>query len=114
MLIPGYQVNIQAQFRGNAGAPLIRTPIGLFLFLRGFMSSYLRSKILQKMNADAMIGFGGFSSLGPALATRLQKIPIFIHEANRAVGKAVRILPRIPTGYICPKVWYWKVCLRKW
>ena len=82
-------------FVAMPGAPLIRTPIGLFLFLRGFMSSYLRSKrFYKKVNADAMIGFGGFSSLGPALAARLQKIPIFIHEANRAVGKAVRMIAK--------------------
>ena len=41
-----------------------------------------------------MIGFGGFTSLGPALAARFAKIPVFIHEANRAVGKAVRLIAK--------------------
>jgi UDP-N-acetylglucosamine--N-acetylmuramyl-(pentapeptide) pyrophosphoryl-undecaprenol N-acetylglucosamine transferase len=77
------------------GAPLIRTPLGLFLFLKGFVSSYLKSKrFYKKVNAEAMIGFGGFTSLGPAVAARFQKIPIFIHEANRAVGKAVRMIAK--------------------
>ena len=82
-------------FVAMPGAPLIRTPIGLFLFLKGFISSYLQSKrFYKKVSADAMIGFGGFTSLGPAVAARLQKIPIFIHEANRAVGKAVRMIAK--------------------
>ena len=41
-----------------------------------------------------MVGFGGFSSFGPAMAAKARGIPVFIHEANRAVGKAVRFLAK--------------------
>ena len=41
-----------------------------------------------------MVGFGGFSSFGPAMAARVRGMPIFIHEANRAVGKTVKFLAK--------------------
>ena len=82
-------------FVAMPGAPLIKTPVGLFRFMKGFASSYLKAKrFYTKVEADAMVGFGGFTSLGPAVAARIGKIPIFIHEANRAVGKAVRFLAK--------------------
>ena len=74
---------------------MIRTPLGVIRFLKGFISSYLQSKrFYKKVQAEAMVGFGGFTSLGPAVAARFQKIPIFIHEANRVVGKAVRMIAK--------------------
>lgn len=80
-------------FVAMPGAPLIKTPLGLVRFFRGFISSFLKAKkFYKKVDADAMIGFGGFTSLGPAVAARFGKVPVFIHEANRAVGKAVRFL----------------------
>lgn len=83
------------KFVAMPGAPLIKTPFGIVRFIRGFASSYLKSKkFYKKTNVDAMIGFGGFTSLGPAFAARMQKIPTFIHEANRAVGKAVRFIAK--------------------
>ena len=82
-------------FLAMPGAPLVKSPLGLLLFFREFIASYLKSKKFYKeVNADAMIGFGGFTSLGPAFAARMGKIPIFIHEANRAVGKAVRFIAK--------------------
>lgn len=75
------------------GAPLIRTPLGLLKFLKGFLHSFLRSRaFFRKIGADALIGFGGFSTFGPALAARTCGIPFHVHEANRIIGKAVRFL----------------------
>ncbi len=82
-------------FVSMPGAALNKTPLGIIGFLKGFISSYLQSKrFYKKVQADAMVGFGGFTSLGPAVAARVQKIPLFIHEANRTVGKAVRLIAR--------------------
>jgi UDP-N-acetylglucosamine--N-acetylmuramyl-(pentapeptide) pyrophosphoryl-undecaprenol N-acetylglucosamine transferase len=75
------------------GAPLIRTPLGLLKFLKGFLHSFFRSRaFFRKISADALIGFGGFSTFGPALAARTCGIPFHVHEANRIIGKAVRFL----------------------
>jgi UDP-N-acetylglucosamine--N-acetylmuramyl-(pentapeptide) pyrophosphoryl-undecaprenol N-acetylglucosamine transferase len=82
-------------FEAMPGAPLIKSPLGLLRFGHGFAFSFLRSyRFYGKVGADALVGFGGFSSFGPAMAARARGIPIYIHEANRAVGKAVRFLAK--------------------
>ena len=87
------------------GFPLIKSPLGLIRFAYGFISSFLQSyRFYGKIGADALVGFGGFSSFGPAMRRRARGIPVFIHEANRAVGKAVRFLAKYSTGFIFRKV----------
>ena len=49
---------------------------------------------VEKKEINAIVVFGGFTSLGPAMAARWLGIPVFTHEANRAVGKAVRFVGR--------------------
>ncbi len=86
------------------GAPLIKSPFGLARFCHGFAFSFLRShRFYKKVGADALVGFGGFSSLGPAMAARARHMPVFIHEANRAVGKAVRYLAKRSTRLYLPE-----------
>jgi UDP-N-acetylglucosamine--N-acetylmuramyl-(pentapeptide) pyrophosphoryl-undecaprenol N-acetylglucosamine transferase len=73
-------------------------------FCHGFAFSFLRShRFYKKVGADALVGFGGFSSLGPAMAARARHMPVFIHEANRAVGKAVRYLAKRSTRLYLPE-----------
>lgn len=91
-------------FAAMPGAPLIKTPVGLIRFVFGFLSSFIQSyRFYGKIGADALIGFGGFSSFGPAMAARARGIPVFIHEANRAVGKAVRFLAKRSTRLYLPE-----------
>ena len=75
------------------GVPLIKTPWGIMKFLKGCLHSFLRShSFFRKIDADALVGFGGFSTFGPALAARTCGMPFHVHESNRIVGKAVRFL----------------------
>ena len=86
------------------GAPLIKSPVGLARFGHGFAFSFLRAhRFYKKVGADALVGFGGFSSFGPAMAARARRMPVFIHEANRAVGKAVRFLAKRSTRLYLPE-----------
>jgi len=86
------------------GAPLTRTPLGILRFFYGFARSFWRSyRFYKKIGADALVGFGGFSSFGPAMAARMRGMPVFIHEANRAVGKAVRFLAKRSTRLYLPE-----------
>ncbi len=86
------------------GSPLIRTPLGLLRFFYGFARSFWSSyRFYKKIGADALVGFGGFSSFGPAMAARMRSMPVFIHEANRAVGKAVRFLAKRSTRVYLPE-----------
>jgi len=82
-------------FEPMPGFPLIKTPLGLLKFFKGLaLSFFLSRRFYRKVGADLLVGFGGFSSLGPALAARSLGIPVYLHEANRKVGKAVRFLAR--------------------
>ncbi len=86
------------------GAPLIRTPLGILRFLYGFVRSFWSSyRFYKKVGADALVGFGGFSSFGPAMAARMKGMPVLIHEANRAVGKAVRFLAKRSSRLYLPE-----------
>lgn len=86
------------------GAPLIRTPLGILRFLYGFFRSFWSSyRFYKKVGADALVGFGGFSSFGPAMAARMKGMPVLIHEANRAVGKAVRFLAKRSSRLYLPE-----------
>ncbi|MBP51516.1 MAG: UDP-N-acetylglucosamine--N-acetylmuramyl-(pentapeptide) pyrophosphoryl-undecaprenol N-acetylglucosamine transferase [Opitutae bacterium] len=91
-------------FQSMPGAPLIKNPLGLARFGHGFVSSFFQSQnFYRKVGADALVGFGGFSTFGPAMAARVRGMPIFIHEANRAVGKAVRFLAKRSTRTYLPE-----------
>ena len=91
-------------FQSMPGAPMIKTPIGFIKFVYGFIASFLYSyRFYGKVGADAVVGFGGFSSFGPAMAARVKGLPFFIHEANRSVGKAVRFLAKSSTRLYLPE-----------
>ena len=91
-------------FQSMPGAPLIKSPLGLARFGHGFVSSFFQSQnFYRKVGADALVGFGGFSTFGPAMAARFRGMPIFIHEANRAAGKAVRFLAKRSTRTYLPE-----------
>jgi UDP-N-acetylglucosamine--N-acetylmuramyl-(pentapeptide) pyrophosphoryl-undecaprenol N-acetylglucosamine transferase len=91
-------------FVSMPGAPLIKSPLGLFRFIFGFAFSFWRSyRFYKKIGADALVGFGGFSSFGPAMAARMRDLPVFIHESNRAVGKAVRFLAKRSSRLYLPE-----------
>ena len=83
------------EFIPAPGTALRKNPIGFLLFLKELIFSFrMTLKFIRRNDVDAVVAFGGFTSLGPSLAARWQGIPIFTHEANRAVGKAVRFLAR--------------------
>ncbi len=75
------------------GAPFSLRPLRFLRFAiaqtRGlaFALSFLRST-----RPDALIGFGGFLTAGMTLAAFLLGIPVVLHEANRKVGRAIRML----------------------
>lgn len=85
--------------------------LGRLLFFPSFFgavcSSWLR---LRRFRADAVVCFGGFMSLGPAVAAAVSGVPVVVHEANRRPGKAVRLIARfaravhLPPGVRIPGV----------
>ncbi len=52
--------------------------------------------ILSRLNAAAIVAFGGYPSVAPVLAARLLRIrpPVILHEQNAVLGRANRFLAR--------------------
>ena len=43
---------------------------------------------LRRINADLIVGFGGYTSAPPVLAAKLLRIPVVLHEQNAILGRA--------------------------
>jgi UDP-N-acetylglucosamine--N-acetylmuramyl-(pentapeptide) pyrophosphoryl-undecaprenol N-acetylglucosamine transferase len=56
--------------------------------------------ILSRLDAAALIGFGGYPSVAPVLATRLlrRRPRVLLHEQNAVLGRANRALSRFSDG----------------
>ncbi|KAB1502502.1 undecaprenyldiphospho-muramoylpentapeptide beta-N-acetylglucosaminyltransferase [Corynebacterium sp. 320] len=48
-------------------------------------------KILREVEADVVIGFGGYVSAPAYLAAKAQRLPFFVHEANARAGMANKL-----------------------
>ncbi len=78
--------------------PLPRKPTGDLarLPLRVFRAIRQTRAVLDKVDADVVIGFGGYVSLPAYLAARgaawrRRRVPVVIHEANASAGLANRV-----------------------
>mgnify|MGYP004652340031 CR=1 FL=1 len=83
------------------GVAFNKSPLKFANFVKEFVKAFLAGrKILSNGGYDVLICFGGFNSLGLALAAALAHKPIILHEANRRTGKATRLL-----GYLAKRVY---------
>jgi UDP-N-acetylglucosamine--N-acetylmuramyl-(pentapeptide) pyrophosphoryl-undecaprenol N-acetylglucosamine transferase len=73
--------------------PLPRKPTGDLARLPGRVLRAVRQTraVLDKVDADVVIGFGGYVSLPAYLAARRRRVPVVIHEANASAGIANRV-----------------------
>ncbi len=70
-------------------------PLRLLRFSVGQIRSFCLSlALLKRAKPDAVIAFGGFTAVGLSLSACLLGIPLFLHEANRKPGRAIRLLAR--------------------
>jgi UDP-N-acetylglucosamine--N-acetylmuramyl-(pentapeptide) pyrophosphoryl-undecaprenol N-acetylglucosamine transferase len=58
---------------------------------------------LDRVDADVVVGFGGYVSLPAYLAARRRKTPIVVHEANARAGLANKVGARL-TPYVAAAV----------
>ncbi|MDR0428611.1 MAG: UDP-N-acetylglucosamine--N-acetylmuramyl-(pentapeptide) pyrophosphoryl-undecaprenol N-acetylglucosamine transferase [Puniceicoccales bacterium] len=83
----------ELQFITLAGSGFSLRPISLFKFLFNLIKAFGKFwRFTGKNRVDALIAFGGFSSIGTALVSFFHRKPIFLHEANLQLGKAIRCL----------------------
>jgi len=86
--------------RGRGFGPGLINKILFFPSLFGAIYSSLQ--LVRQFRPSVLICFGGFMSLGPAIACKLSGIPILVHEANRRPGKAVRLIARFAQSIHLP------------
>ena len=93
----------QFKFVKTPGKPFSLNPIKFAKFLASQIRAVRHCKRLFARNsADVAIAFGGFNSMGLAIAAWLAKKPLVLHEANRKPGKAVRLFGFIATRVYLP------------
>ncbi len=73
--------------------PLPRRPSPELLSLPGRVRGAVRAvrEVLDRTQADAVVGFGGYVALPAYLAARSARVPIVVHEANARPGLANRV-----------------------
>jgi UDP-N-acetylglucosamine--N-acetylmuramyl-(pentapeptide) pyrophosphoryl-undecaprenol N-acetylglucosamine transferase len=86
--------------KGRGFGPGLAAKMLFFPALLGAVWSSWR--LLRRFRPDALVCFGGFMSLGPALACLLTGVPVIVHEANRHPGKAVRLIARFAASVHLP------------
>lgn len=67
----------------------------MFSFLFKFWKTVKEcGRILDDVDADVVLGMGGFTSLPPVYSAHKKKIPALVHESNALPGKANRMTAR--------------------
>ena len=66
---------------------------------RGF---FFCVNLVKTAKPDGIVGFGGFTSAGIALAGWLRGVPVALHESNRVPGLAIRVLGRLARRVYLP------------
>lgn len=76
---------------GIAGRGLLRAGSAVLSLAAGTVQARM---ILARLNAAALVGFGGYPSVAPVLATRLlrNRPRVLLHEQNAVLGRANRLL----------------------
>lgn len=85
------------QFQRTAipAAPLLLSPIGIFRFFSSQLLGTLKCiSLFHRERPQLVMGFGGFTSFGAVVAAAFLDLPVILHEANRKVGRAIRLLKR--------------------
>jgi UDP-N-acetylglucosamine--N-acetylmuramyl-(pentapeptide) pyrophosphoryl-undecaprenol N-acetylglucosamine transferase len=77
--------------------PLPRKPNLALLRTPGRLSAAVHAAgaVLDRVDADVVVGFGGYVAVPAYLAARRRKIPIVVHEANARPGVANRLAARL-------------------
>ena len=93
------------ELRMIPAVPLPRRPSGELFTLPGRVRAALKQTedILADVQADVVVGFGGYVALPAYLAARRSRTPLVIHEANARPGLANRVGARF-TSHVAEAV----------
>ena len=85
--------------------PAIAKPPLLSLRMPGFLWRFTHTllacrRFFHHEKVDAVLGMGGFTSLAPVLAGRMQGLRTYVHESNAMPGRANRLTARFCTAVL--------------
>lgn len=93
----------ELRFRAGRGRGFGPGWIDRLLFAPSMVIAFLDACwVVARFRPDAIACFGGFMSVGPALACWLAGVPVHLHEANLRAGKAIRALAPLATTIHAP------------
>ena len=93
----------ELEFLRAPGCAFSLRPLAFAKFLLNLLHSIAFGfSLFLRERPAAFVSFGGFLTVGLAVASRLLFIPVILHEANRIPGKAVRWISRIATRVYLP------------
>lgn len=70
------------------GKSIVKKVLSLGAYFKGVRIS---KKVIDSFNADAVVGFGGYTSFPAIQAARAKKIPYFLIEQNSVPGRVTRL-----------------------
>jgi len=83
----------QLEFRTAPGSPLRWHPLKLArFFVSQVQALFFYWRLIRGWKPDLVMGLGGFLSAGFLVPSLILRKRLIIHEANRVVGRAVRVL----------------------
>jgi UDP-N-acetylglucosamine--N-acetylmuramyl-(pentapeptide) pyrophosphoryl-undecaprenol N-acetylglucosamine transferase len=70
-----------------------RSPIAVAKLVQTLLRGIRQAReLLKETNPSVIVGFGGYPTVPPLLAARLNGVPSVIHDANAVMGRANRLL----------------------
>lgn len=94
-------------YRRAKGSPFGLHPVKLVRFIiNSTIGAFQCLKLLKTRRPFAVIAFGGFLSFSYVVASRLLRVPVVLHEANRKVGKSIRSLSGMADLVYLPEAVY--------
>ena len=76
-------------------SPSVRGPVARGLAVLGLVRAVIQAaRVLRRIRPAAAVGFGGYPSVPPLVASGRLGIPSVLHEQNAVLGRANRMLAR--------------------
>ena len=76
-------------------SPSVRGPVARVIAVLGLARAVMQaSRVLRRIRPAAAVGFGGYPSVPPLVASGRLGIPSVLHEQNAVLGRANRMLAR--------------------
>ena len=92
------------EFLRSPGCAMSWKPLGFLKFQWQQLKAFVFAvRVIRKTKPAAIIGFGGFLSVGVSISGFVLGYPVVLHEANRRTGRAIRLLSGLAQRIYLPE-----------